>query len=88
MKIEFIPWSENIEIQLCDDDGAVLDRFYTRNDHLIVVNPGAQAEFFFDYMERVLGPPKIGGALAAHHPYWEERKVKRAARAAKLGIEA
>jgi hypothetical protein len=39
-------------------------------------------------MDCVLSPPKIAGALAEHHPYWEERKAKRAKRAAKLKIEA
>ena len=86
MMIELIPWSENIEVQLRDDDGSVIDRFYTSNEEITCNNSGADAEFLFHQMESMLGPPKIGGQFAAHHPYWEERKVRRAARAAKLGL--
>ena len=86
MMIEFIPWSENIEVQLRDDDGSVIDSFYTRNEVIVCDNRGADVEFLFHQMESMLGPPKIGGQFAAHHPYWEERKVRRAARAAKLGL--
>ena len=84
MMIEFIPWSENIEVQLCDD--GVIDRFYTRNQVIVCDNRGADVEFLFHQMESMLGPPKIGGQFAAHHPYWEERKARRAARATKLGL--
>ena len=84
MRIEFIPWSENIEVQLCDD--GVIDSFYTRNQVIVCDNRGADVEFLFHQMESMLGPPKIGGQFAAHHPYWEERKARRAARATKLGL--
>jgi len=86
MKIEFVPWSENIEVQLCDDDGSVIDRFYTQSRVLQVDDRGAEVEYLFHSMESTLAPPKIGGNLAAHHPYWEERKARRAARGARLGI--
>jgi len=86
MKLEFIPWSENVEIQLCDDDGSVIDKLYTANTEIVVSNPGADAEHLFHYMDCVLTKPRIGGAFADYHPYWKEREGKRAARAAKLGL--
>ena len=82
MRIEFIPWSVNLEVQLWDDDNLFADRFYIRNDEMVWNLTGADARFIFDMMERVLGPPIIGGELAAYHPYWAERAARRAARQA------
>lgn len=86
MRIEFIPWSANMEIQLRDDDGSVIDRFYTVNREFSCETSGADVEFDFHAAETILGPPEIGGPFAAHHLYWHERKARQAARAAKLGL--
>ena len=81
MKIEFVYWPGNTEIQLVDDDGAVEDRIYTGDKEIKITqylpDDRVDMELLFYFLEGVLAPPIIGGDWAPHHPYWAEREAKK-----------
>jgi hypothetical protein len=90
MRIEFslVGDGTNIQVELIErlnaESEQCVDRFYSQQHHFELRMDFdeplcAWDSTCFPILEEQLLPPFIGGELAQFHPYWEERKKRRAA---------
>lgn len=71
--IEIRTWPGNTEVRLVDDDGNIIDRFYTSEKNL-ELPCGVDVREQFEMLEDRLPKPLIGGEFGNLHPYWSQRK--------------
>lgn len=83
MRIEFIYWPGNTEVQLVEEIGEdvvndciVKDCFYTSAKHFAMVFQEYTAKQFFELIKDVLPPPSIGGEWAEFHPAMQRYRNK------------
>lgn len=71
--IEIREWPANTEVRLVEDDGNIVDRFYT-SDKNLELPCGIDAREQFEILEDRLSKPTIDGRWGDLNPYWQQRK--------------